>query len=61
MLLKNPSILLLDESTSALDRVNEMAIQKTLEQISQDRTTITIAHRLTTIQNSDVIFVIDKG
>lgn len=59
--LQNPRILLLDESTSALDRQNERSIQKTLDQFSENRTTITIAHRLSTIINSDVIFVLDKG
>ena len=53
--------MLLDEATSALDRLNEQTIQKTLDDISVDRTTITIAHRLTTIQNADIIYVIDKG
>ena len=60
-ILKNPKILLLDEATSALDRKNEMEIQKTLDKISQGRTTIVIAHRLTTIQNADKIIVIEKG
>jgi ABC-type multidrug transport system fused ATPase/permease subunit len=53
--------LLLDESTSALDRQNERSIQQTLDKFSTNRTTITIAHRLSTIINSDVIFVLDKG
>ena len=60
-ILKNPRILLLDEATSALDRKNEMEIQKTLDSISEGRTTISIAHRLTTIQNADRIIVFDKG
>lgn len=59
--LQNPSILLLDESTSALDRENERLIQATLDRFSSNRTTITIAHRLSTIINSDVIFVLNKG
>ncbi len=50
-ILKNPPILLLDEATSALDRANEMSIQKTLDEVSRGRTTIVIAHRLTTVQN----------
>merc|ERR1712183_513303 len=60
-ILQNPSILLLDESTSALDRKNEREIQETLDSFSKNRTTITIAHRLTTIMNSDVIFVLKDG
>lgn len=60
-ILKNPRILLLDEATSALDRKNELEIQQTLDQISVGRTTIVIAHRLTTIQNSDHIIVFDQG
>ncbi|EAR93470.2 ABC transporter family protein (macronuclear) [Tetrahymena thermophila SB210] len=60
-ILKNPQILLLDESTSALDRKNEAAIQATLDEISKGRTTIVIAHRLSTVQNADRILVIEKG
>lgn len=60
-ILQNPRILLLDESTSALDRQNEREIQELLDNFSQNRTTITIAHRLSTIQSSDVIFVLEKG
>jgi len=51
----------LDEATSALDRTNELSIQKTLDEVAKGRTTIVIAHRLTTVQNSDKIIVIDKG
>jgi ATP-binding cassette, subfamily B (MDR/TAP), member 1 len=60
-LLKNPKILLLDEATSALDRRNERLIQKTLNVVSEDKITITIAHRVKTIMNSDQIFVMDAG
>ena len=60
-ILKNPTILLLDEATSALDRRNEREIQKTLDEISQGRTTIVIAHRLSTVINSDHIIVFEGG
>ena len=60
-ILRKPRIPLLDEATSALDRRNEKLIQKTLDEISSGRTTITIAHRVKTIMNSDIIYVLDKG
>jgi len=60
-ILKNPAILLLDEATSALDRKNEMEIQKTLDEVSEGRTTIVIAHKLSTIINADHIIVFDQG
>lgn len=60
-ILKDPPIFILDEATSALDRENEMAIQKTLDNISGGRTTIVIAHRLTTIQDADKIYVMSNG
>ena len=60
-ILKNPPILLLDEATSALDRKNEILIQTTLDKISSDRTSISIAHRIKTIMNSDQIFVMHEG
>lgn len=56
--LKNPPILILDEATSALDNENEKLVQKSLETLAKNRTTITIAHRLTTIKNADKIVVI---
>ena len=60
--LKNPPILILDEATSALDNATEMMIQKSLEQLSQNRTSIIVAHRLSTIKNADEIVVItDDG
>ena len=60
--LKNPAILILDEATSALDNVTEYEIQKALEELSKDRTTLVVAHRLSTVKNSDEIFVLtDKG
>ena len=58
--LKNPPILILDEATSALDNESERWIQKSLEELSKDRTTITIAHRLSTIRNADEIIVITE-
>lgn len=59
--LKNPQILILDEATSALDNASEIIIQESLDKLAEGRTTITIAHRLTTIEDSDRIYVIDKG
>lgn len=58
--LKNPPILILDEATSALDNESERWIQKSLEELSRNRTTITIAHRLSTIKNADEIIVITE-
>jgi ABC-type transport system involved in Fe-S cluster assembly fused permease/ATPase subunit len=60
-LLKNPPILLLDEATSALDSRTEQAIQSTLERIAENRTTIMIAHRLSTVIHADQIVVLDEG
>lgn len=59
--LKNPPILILDEATSALDNASEIIIQESLDKLSKGRTTITIAHRLTTIEESDRIYVLDDG
>jgi ATP-binding cassette, subfamily B, heavy metal transporter len=60
-LLKNPPILVLDEATSALDSRTEQAIQETLERIARSRTTIIIAHRLSTVVGADRIAVLDEG
>ena len=59
--LKNPPILILDEATSALDNESERWIQKSLEELSKNRTTITIAHRLSTIRDADLILVMKDG
>ncbi len=61
MLLKDPPILILDEATSALDSHNEQAIAEALEQVSRNRTTLVIAHRLSTVVNADQIIVMDQG
>ena len=60
-MLKDAPILLLDEATSALDTETERLVQAALERLKQGRTTVVIAHRLSTVANADVIHVIDKG
>ncbi|MGX9808177.1 ABC transporter ATP-binding protein [Exiguobacterium acetylicum] len=60
MFLKNPPILILDEATSALDTETEALIQESLAELSENRTTLVIAHRLATIRNADKIFVVTK-
>jgi len=59
--LKNPPILILDEATSALDNFTEMQIQSALEKLSKGRTTIVVAHRLSTVKNADTIVVLTKN
>jgi ATP-binding cassette subfamily B protein len=59
--LRNPPVLVLDEATSSLDTQTEYAIQGELERLSQGRTTITIAHRLSTVRDADQIVVLEKG
>ncbi len=59
--LKNPPILILDEATSALDNMTEMQVQSSLAELSQGRTTIVVAHRLSTVKNADEILVLTNG
>ncbi|GGF43941.1 multidrug ABC transporter ATP-binding protein [Microbacterium sorbitolivorans] len=61
VLLKDPPVLLLDEATSALDTVSERVVQEALESAAEGRTTITVAHRLSTIAGADVINVLEQG
>ena len=61
VLLQNPSILILDEATASVDPFRELQIQEAMEKVTQGRTTIVIAHRLTTVRNMDRIIVLDHG
>lgn len=60
-ILKNPRILLLDEATSALDTESERIVQDALNRVMENRTTVIVAHRLTTIRNADIIAVVHQG
>ena len=60
-LIRNPEIIILDEATSALDTISERKIQSAIDNLSKDRTTFIVAHRLSTIRNADRIAVIDSG
>jgi ATP-binding cassette subfamily B protein len=59
--LADPPILILDEATSAVDTETELAIQRSIEAITEDRTTLAIAHRLSTIRDADEILVLEDG
>ncbi len=61
VLLKDPPVLLLDEATSALDTVSERIVQEALDAAARGRTTITVAHRLSTVVDADTIHVLDHG
>ncbi|MBP5694258.1 MAG: ATP-binding cassette domain-containing protein, partial [Bacilli bacterium] len=59
--LKNPPILILDEATSALDNATEVMIQDSLKDLTEGRTTLVVAHRLSTIKNASIIYVVEEG
>ncbi len=60
-ILRNPPVLVLDEATSALDTQTERAVQEALDRLAENRTTIAIAHRLSTVRDADQILVLDRG
>ena len=60
-LIKNSQILLLDEATSSLDNITELEIQSAINNLTTKKTSLIVAHRLTTIENADLIYVLDKG
>ena len=60
-ILKNPPILILDEATASLDTESEKIVQQALDRLMSNRTTIAIAHRLSTVKNADEIIVMDEG
>ena len=60
-IIRNPRVIIFDEATSALDSVTEREIQKAIENLTENRTTFIVAHRLSTIKNADKIAVVDNG
>jgi len=60
-IIRKPKVLLLDEATSALDETSQKLVQEALERIAENRTTVIIAHRMSTIERSDKIFVLEEG
>ncbi len=60
-MIRKPQIMILDEATSSLDNVSEKIVQKAIDKVSESCTTLVIAHRLSTVQNADIIYVIDQG
>ena len=60
-ILKNPPVLILDEATSALDTESEKLVQEALERLMHNRTTLVVAHRLSTVRNADLICVVHEG
>ena len=62
IVLKNPSVIIMDEATSAVDTETEMIIQQALDEITRDKTTFIVAHRLSTIKNADeILYIENKG
>ena len=61
MLLKNPQVFILDESTSALDSMLEKSVMDAIQSLAEDKTLIMISHKLSTVKNFDTIFVFDSG
>jgi ABC-type multidrug transport system fused ATPase/permease subunit len=60
-MIRRPQILVLDEATSSLDNISERVVQDAIDKVSESCTTLVVAHRLSTIRNADLIYVIDDG